>query len=71
LELGSEEILQNKKNSTLLDGRQTSRKTRKHLYLRDEGNIRPIEKCGAGSPLSEAHEGGWEGLGEDGGEPAP
>ncbi|MDH4217191.1 MAG: hypothetical protein OEW23_00265 [Candidatus Aminicenantes bacterium] len=29
-----------------------------------------IEKCGAGSPPSEAHCGGWEGLGKDGGEPA-
>ncbi|MDH4220868.1 MAG: hypothetical protein OEZ52_13675 [Candidatus Aminicenantes bacterium] len=28
-----------------------------------------IEKCGAGSPPSEAHCGGWEGLGKDGGEP--
>jgi hypothetical protein len=26
------------------------------------------EKCGTGSPPSKAHGGGWEGLGEDGGE---
>jgi len=29
-----------------------------------------IEKCGAGSSPSEAHCGGWEGPGKDGGEPA-
>jgi len=29
-----------------------------------------IEKCGDGSYPSEAHCGGWEGLGKDGGEPA-
>jgi len=29
-----------------------------------------MEKCGDGSPPSEAHEGGREGLGKDGGEPA-
>jgi len=29
-----------------------------------------IEKCGDGSSSSEAHCGGWEGLGKDGGEPA-
>jgi len=29
-----------------------------------------IEEYGAGSPPSEAHCGGWEGLGKDGGEPA-
>ena len=39
----------------------------KHLYIRDEGNIRPIEKLGAGSSPSEASGGGWEGPGEDGG----
>ncbi|MEA2005427.1 MAG: hypothetical protein U9O50_04110 [Acidobacteriota bacterium] len=27
-----------------------------------------IEKCGDGSSPSEAHCGGWEGLGKDGGE---
>jgi len=29
-----------------------------------------IERCSDGSSLSEAHGGGWEGLGLDGGEPA-
>jgi len=29
-----------------------------------------IEECGDGSSPSEAHCGGWEGLGKDGGEPA-
>jgi len=29
-----------------------------------------IEKCGDGSSPSEAHCGGWEALGKDGGEPA-
>jgi len=29
-----------------------------------------IEKCGDGSSPSEAHCGGWEGLGKDGEEPA-
>jgi len=29
-----------------------------------------IEKCSDGSSPSEAHCGGWEGLGKDGGEPA-
>jgi hypothetical protein len=30
-----------------------------------------IEKCDAGSSPSDAYGGGWEGLGKDGGEPAP
>ena len=29
-----------------------------------------MEKCSDGSPSSEAHGGGWEGLGLDGEEPA-
>ncbi len=33
--------------------------------------IRDIISHSAGSFPSEAHSGGWEGLGEDGGEPAP
>ncbi|MEA2006523.1 MAG: hypothetical protein U9O50_09750 [Acidobacteriota bacterium] len=43
---------------------------RKHRYFRDEGTSDLIEKCGDGSSPSEAHCGGWEGLGKDGGEPA-
>jgi len=36
--------------------------------IRETSNL--MEKCSAGSSPSEAHGGGWEGLGKDGGEPA-
>jgi len=52
-----------KKSQTIIIGS-------KHLFsvMRETSNL--IEKCGDGSSPSEAHCGGWEGLGKDGGEPA-
>ncbi|MEA2006261.1 MAG: hypothetical protein U9O50_08420 [Acidobacteriota bacterium] len=42
----------------------------KYLYFRDRETSDLIEKRSDGSSPSEAHCGGWEGLGKDGWEPA-